>query len=42
MNQEGGNMNQVAKKEKSDIALAGMFEEDRISEACTMSKIKPK
>ena len=29
MNQEGGNMNQVAKKEKSDIALAGMFEEDK-------------
>ena len=29
MNKEKRNMNQVAKKEKSDIALAGMFEEDK-------------
>ena len=28
MNQEGGNMNQVAKKKDSSIALAGMFEQD--------------
>jgi hypothetical protein len=29
MNKEKRNMNQVAKKEKSDIALAGMFEQDQ-------------
>ena len=28
MNHEGGNMNQVAKKKDSSIALAGMFEQD--------------
>ena len=28
MNQKGGNMNQVAKKKDSSIALAGMFEQD--------------
>ena len=29
MNKEKRNMNQVAKKEKSDIALTSMFEQDQ-------------
>ena len=29
MNQEGGNMNQVAKKQSSDVALSSMFEQDQ-------------
>ena len=29
MNKEKRNMNQVAKKEKSDVALTSMFEQDQ-------------